>query len=86
MVAEVKSRYHSSWLPKGVIAVDPYRINGGVRAVIDLTELVDVSYYAGISGGAMFIAYPSDEALVFGQWVYYGKDYCSSKTIVSFCR
>ncbi len=60
----MRSKHHSSWRPEGVIAIDPYRVNGGIRAVIDLAELVGVSYYAGISGGAMFIAYPSDEALV----------------------
>lgn len=55
----VRSRHHGQ-NPAGVeaIAINPYRIKGGISAVIAIAKAAGVSYCAGYTGGAMFISYP----------------------------
>jgi len=59
--AEQRSKYHG-WTPSGQpgIAISPYRIQGGISAVLALSAAVGVGYDVGYPGGAMFIEYPED--------------------------
>jgi hypothetical protein len=54
---------HHGWMPSGQpgIAISPYRIKGGISAVLALSAAVGVGYNAGYPGGAMFIEYPENQ-------------------------
>jgi hypothetical protein len=58
---ENRSRHHG-WMPSGRpgIAISPYRIHGGISAVLALSAAAGVGYDAGYSCGAMFIEYPEN--------------------------
>ncbi|TLX16484.1 hypothetical protein [Rhizobium sp. MHM7A] len=60
-ILENRSRHHG-WMPSGRpgIAISPYRIHGGISAVLALSAAVGVGYDAGYPGGAMFIEYPTN--------------------------
>jgi hypothetical protein len=58
---ENRSKHHG-WMPDGTlgIAVNPYRLNGGISAILALSASAGVNYDAGYPCGAMFIDYPED--------------------------
>jgi hypothetical protein len=62
---ENRSKHHG-WMPSGRpgIAISPYRIQGGISAVLALSAAVGVGYDVGYPGGVMFIDYPDNLAEV----------------------